>query len=791
MKKFTKFLVAMLVFALLFAVAACKKDPEPDPKPNDEMPAELKAAIDYVDGLYRNKDSVTSSDFTLIAKSTGLDVVWTVTVTKGQASDVTVTLNEAGTQYTVDVNDKSETEITYTLKATITNADGKSAFKEYSFTVPAFRELTYAEYMAAAKGDTVTIKGIVTAVIGKANGNTYNCLYLQDNDGGYYAYGLKEDPSADGDNKVTAGMTVRVTGVKDIYSGTIEVKEGAYEILDKTLKTVEAADYTAAYANAKSLKEDALVGKQAILVKVDNVTIVPEDETAAASGYYKFAVGALESYARISSSVCPLNAAQTKTFKENHKAGYTATVTGVVCVYDGAFYLTPVDENCWSNLQLPVLSDADALALEKGQLAAPATKVGDDTVINLQTAGLAYAEQVAISWASDSECAVVSADGKTLTITCPEEDTEVTLTATLTAGTETDTVTFKVNVEAAATDQYVAKKVSAMAAGTYKFAMDLTGVGKGYLYATGTLNSKGALETTDKAAKAGDFVVAAVEGKENTYTIKVGEKYLVAYRNGTYNNMKLDDNAGEWVFDATLGVFKATYSYDDNGTTKEITVYFGAYLNAKTGAIGNTMALSDVSYISGDNTAKIGVSQFPGFPSQVVLKEVEFKKASAMAAGSYKFAMDLTGVGKGYLFATGTLNSKGALETTDKMSKAGTFVVAAVEGKENTYTIKVGEKYLVAYRNGTYNNMKLDDNAGEWVFDATLGVFKATYSYDDNGTTKEITVYFGAYLNAKTGAIGNTMALSDVSYISGDNTAKIGVSQFPGFPGDMAIKAAE
>ncbi|MBO7079106.1 MAG: hypothetical protein J6W64_04790, partial [Bacilli bacterium] len=219
--------------------------------------------------------------------------------------------------------------------------------------------------------------------------------------------------------------------------------------------------------------------------------------------------------------------------------------------------------------------------------------------------------------------------------------------------------------------------------------------------------------------------------------------------------------------------------------------YFGAYLNTKTGAIGNTMALSDVSYISGDNAAKVGVSQFPGFPCQVALKETEFKTPATMAAGSYKFAMDLTGVGQGYLFATGTLNSKGALETTDKASKAADFTVAAVEGKENTYTIKVGEKYLVAYRNGTYNNLKLDDAAGEWVFDAALGVFKATYSYDDNGTTKEITVYFGAYLNTKTGAIGNTMALSDVSYISGDNAAKVGVSQFPGFAGDMQFKAAE
>ena len=614
MKKFTKFFMFLLVAVLGLFAFACDKDTK---KPDDggetkpEIPAELKTAIDYVDALYRDKAGVTTSDWTVIAKSTGLDVVWTVTVTQGQASDVVLTLNDEGTQYTIDVNEKTEAEIKYTLKATITNADGKSVTKEYTFSVPAFKEFTYAEYMAAAKGDTVTIKGVVTAVIGKANGNSYNCLYLQDADGGYYAYGLKEDPSAAGDNQVKAGMTVRVTGIKDIYSGTIEVKEGAYEILDSTLKTVEAVDYTAAYAAAKSLKDEALVGKQSILVKIDNVTILPEDDDIA-SGYYKFEVGVLQSYARISSSVCPLSKADQDTFKASHKAGYKATVTGVVCVYDGAFYLTPVDANAFSNLQLPTLSDADAVAAEKALLTAPVATVTEDTVVELPTAGAAYKEQVAITWASDNACAVVAADSKSVAFTLPEEACKVTLTATLTAGEATDTVTFEVAVDAAETTVYKLVKVEDVKAGTYKLGMNQTALENGeILLADGTLNNKGALITTAKASKAADFVLAAVEGKANTYTIKLADKYLVAYRNGTYNNLKLDDAACEWVYDATLKTFVATISYDDNGTTKTAEVYMGSYLNTKTNVAGDTMSLSLTSYISGDNASKIDVSQFP------------------------------------------------------------------------------------------------------------------------------------------------------------------------------------
>ena len=614
MKKFTKFLMFLLVAVLGLFAFACKKDTD---KPDDgeetkpEIPAELKNAIDYVDALYRDKAGVTTADWAVIAKSTGLDVAWSVTVTKGQASDVVVTVSEDGNTYIVDVNEKSSTEIAYTLKATIT-LDGKTVTKEYNFTVPAFKELSYAEFIDAAKGDVVTVKGIVTAVIGKAKGNTTNCLYFQDADGAYYAYGLSTDPSAEGENQVAVGMEVRVTGTKDIYSGTLEVANCSYEILNKETTTVVAADYTAAFTAAQSLKDEALVAKQGLLVTIKGVSLSVETDDDLASGYYKFKLGSLESYIRISSSVCPLTKADQTTFIASHKAGYTADATGIVCVYDGQFYLTPVTADAFSNLQLPALSDAEAVAYEKSALLAPVTAVEDDTVVELQTAGVAYSEQVAIAWTSDNACAVVAEDGKSVTFTLPEEACTVTLTATLTAGDVTDTVTFEVAVDAAPTVEYVATKVLVASEGTFKLGLDLTGLeDPKTLYATGTINSKGALETTEKLAKAADFVLAAVEGKANTYTIKVGEQYLVAYRAGNYNNMKLDTEAGEWVFDATLGVLTATVSYEKDGSTVNDVVYFGTYL--KSGVPGDTMSLSLTSYISGDNASKVGVSQFPGY----------------------------------------------------------------------------------------------------------------------------------------------------------------------------------
>lgn len=157
-----------------------------------------------------------------------------------------------------------------------------------------------------------------------------------------------------------------------------------------------------------------------------------------------------------------------------------------------------------------------------------------------------------------------------------------------------------------------------MKAGTYKLTMDTTPKGGKVLYATGEVNDKGALVTTEDATKAADFVVAAVAGKENVYTIKFGDKYLVGYLNGTYNNMKLDATAGEWTWNDTIKAFTCTFKDKDNVETE---FYFGTFFNTKYNSVGNTMALSKVSFVTGDNAQNIGKTQFIGYAC--TLKEVE------------------------------------------------------------------------------------------------------------------------------------------------------------------------
>lgn len=172
----------------------------------------------------------------------------------------------------------------------------------------------------------------------------------------------------------------------------------------------------------------------------------------------------------------------------------------------------------------------------------------------------------------------------------------------------------KISVKTTSTKQYqyAPEKVTTMTAGTYKFYMDTTVEGGGVLYATGAVNSKGALLTTADPTKAADIVVEAVADKENTYTLKIGDKYLVGYKNGTFNNIKLDEAAGEWTWNETIKSFTCVIGKD--------TFFFGTYLNTSKDTVGDTMALSNISFVTGNKAKNIGKTQFVG--CACTLKEV-------------------------------------------------------------------------------------------------------------------------------------------------------------------------
>ena len=429
MKRLIALLLAVVLCVGLFA--GCAK------KQNEDL---LKAK-EYLYSLYVDKPTVTAKDLEYPAKvkggSTFFEVEWTVEILSGKG-EVKVVPSQTSGFVVVDVPEEPEEDIVYKLTATIKDAEGKQTETlTYEYTVPKFSVNSFDEYVAAEAGAALVTQGVITGLIAKSEGASYNCIYYQDADGGYYAYGLAEDPITD--LKLEVGMTIRVTGEKDVYSGTHEMKNVSVKIISSEKSDVVAHDFTEIYKNAADLKDNALVYQQAQLVTIKGVEITGQDPS---NGYYKFKLGELESYIRISGSTCPLNKEQKDALIAGHTEhlGWIANVTGVICVYNGAFYLTPVSVDAFEYISLPDKTDAEKVEFEIGNLTFPGI-IDENTEIELPAAGLTYTD-VTIAWAVEGEGAEI-VDGK-LVITMPKSNTAIKLTATLTCGEETGEAVFNI-----------------------------------------------------------------------------------------------------------------------------------------------------------------------------------------------------------------------------------------------------------------------------------------------------------------------------------------------------------
>ena len=184
-------LVALLlvVFMLCLALVGCGDD-----KKQDEVLANAK---EYLEGIMTQDHATenTPGDYTVLSKLTidgvELTVEWSVNVEAG----VKITVDENGAPVvdadgyiTVDVDENAEADIPYTLTAKIKYPESdKTITASFNYKVPKFKELTWAEFQATEKGEPVVIKGVVSGIVETSKEND---LYIQDENGGYFAYAL-------------------------------------------------------------------------------------------------------------------------------------------------------------------------------------------------------------------------------------------------------------------------------------------------------------------------------------------------------------------------------------------------------------------------------------------------------------------------------------------------------------------------------------------------------------------------------------------------------------------------
>ena len=716
----------------------------------------LENAKEYVRTLYIDaKNESTSANYDLVdhvrvkephtGVMTDYTVTWTITVAEGATAPATVAKGEG--KWTVTVStDKFSEDQAYQLVATVTDSEGNILTTSFNRYVPAYKVLSYDEFVKAADDADVAVQGIVTGIISKTNGNTSNGLYLQslDNKGGFYIYNMANDPVTD---KIEVGMKVEAAGKKDTYNGTMEVVSATVTVLDQTPATVTPVDLTEAFKAASDLKATTLTYGQALLVKLTGVTILPQDDDTTNSGYYKFQLAGKTAYVRISSSACPLVKADQTTMIANHKAkaGYIADVVGLVTLYSGSFYLTPVSADAFSNFQLATLTGQEAIDAEKKLISFK--NVEEDTIIDLIANGKNYTN-VTITWAFKENTTHTTAtieNGKLIVVLGDEPET-ITLVATFTEGDVTDTETYEFTVDAASTQEYIPEAVKEAKVGTFKFGLQQQNLDQ-FLYFDGEINSSEYLTTTTKASKAADVVVAAVDGG---YTLKVGSKYIEVYKNSSnkYRVTLVDAATGKWTWNDDAKLFV----YNVDGTD----YFLGTYNNF------NTISASAVSYISGDKAGNLDKTQFAARITKLIEADYKLNQIESATVGTYKFGLYQATLGKTLYFA-GEINSSEYLTTTEKFSKAADVVVAAVDGG---YTLKVGSKYIEVYKNSSnkYRVTLVDAATGKWTWNDDAKLFV----YNVDGTD----YFLGTYNNF------NTISASAVSYISGDNAGNIGKTQF-------------
>ena len=531
--------------------------------PEEPVEYQIDKAEAFLKNMYKDVNPVTGADYEVVGQIRVANVAYTVTWASN-TEEVKIVALENG-NYLVDLDENSTKDVPYTLTATITAGNGDTATIVYERKVPdKTAALSWDEYMAAKKGDTVIVKGIVVAMNGKSGTNKYNHLYLADESGkgGYYAYKLTDeyDPIAAG---VKVGMTVIVTGECSPYSGMQEIFGGTFTIVDETIKPVDPIDITE-YVLAGNTDFSAYV---ALPVTIKGVTIGTQVLDVETSQYLNFSIGGLNSYIRtyvtdFPTTLTPDDKAAIDKAHADH-FGYKADVTGIVVLYSGNPYLIPMSVDCFTNFTAVERTPEEKIAAELSVINLPAN-VGTATVVDLPLAGANYTD-VAISWTSDSANAVVGTDGK-LTISLADEATTVTLTATLTCGDKTVTETFEIAV--AAKPNVVNVVVDAPVVGEeYYFMVYQANLGRN-LFITGEMDGYYFATTSDIEAAVKVKVVDAGEGK---YDLMVGDKYLGIVASGTYINVKYLDAAPENKF--TWNTEYKTFVTVVNDTE----YYFGTY----------------------------------------------------------------------------------------------------------------------------------------------------------------------------------------------------------------------
>ena len=301
-------------------------------------------------------------------------------VTIAGGGTVTIGAVEHASKIVYVIGDGAETEYDASSKPVLTDgqtikvtakgdgtnySDSDVVEKTHNATQPV-DVMTHAEYTAAEKGADVCVKGIVTAFRGKN-------VFLADNDGGYYAFGVTEVPES-----LAVGVEIKVTGKKDIYNGLHEIAGGTVEITNATAVTVNPVDITAIIKNAENAGAADLIAKQNSYVTIAEAIIsdVVEgtDSKGKATCTVTLTIGTKTVVYYVGGTSQLVDETQQGEIITAFKnaLGKTADVTAIVAIRNNAIQLVPANATPLSDIKT-TLEELDAPVVSVDQATGKAT----------------------------------------------------------------------------------------------------------------------------------------------------------------------------------------------------------------------------------------------------------------------------------------------------------------------------------------------------------------------------------------------------------------------------------
>lgn len=418
------FLTFVLVFLSLFCLVGCNE--------NKVTEDELNRAGEFVKSMYKNKK--TASDDFEVVQSVIIDgvtfkVEWSVEVVSGPAADVNVLKGSENT--VIEINEKSEEDCKFNLIAKISYEDLVIQVKLENILHEGYKVMSWEDVNAAEEGAVINATGVITGIVGTDKLN----VYFENEQGGYYIYNYA--PTAENKSKIVVGATIEVSGEKDVYNGLVEFINSTVVVLDEAVKTVEPKDVTELVVAAKDNKAETLTRLVSQYVTVKGVEMV---DITNDGKYLNFKLGNVSTYVYISSSSNMVTADEINELNAKVVKGRTATISGMVALYNGAFYIIPNTVDSITLDALPELSDAEKVADAEAKVKSLAE---NKVVGNLKLFTTTDFEGVSVVWESSNE-ELITAEGKL--VKYPVEDTKVELTATIKSGNETKEVKVEVTV---------------------------------------------------------------------------------------------------------------------------------------------------------------------------------------------------------------------------------------------------------------------------------------------------------------------------------------------------------